>query len=149
MILRHKDNGSRRATAVTELAILLPFLMFMWIIAIDWGRIFYYTVTLEYAARDGAYYASNYPGIYDYTSVNDAALGESSNIQPAPTVTTTYDTTYNGSYTSTTAPASGGYAQVSLAYTFNTVTNFPGVPNTTQINRSVRMAMAPIVPGGP
>jgi hypothetical protein len=149
MLLRHhvRGEGARRAVAAMELAILLPFLLFMWVIAIDWARIFFYTVTLEYAARDGAYYASNYPGIYDYTSASDAAFGETSNISPTPTLNVTYDTTYNGSYAATTAPSSGGYVQVQVIYNFNTVTNFPGVPNTTTITRQVRMAMAPIVPG--
>jgi hypothetical protein len=148
LLTRHvQGESARRAVAATELAVMLPFLLFMWIIAIDWARIFFYTVTLEYAARDGAYYASNYPGIYDYTSAQDAAFGETSNISPTPALSVTYDMNYNGSYASTTQPAQGGYVQVQVIYSFNTVTNFPGVPNTTTITRQVRMAMAPIIPG--
>lgn len=142
-----------RGIAATELAVVLPFLVFLFAITVDYARIFYYTITLEYAARDGAYYASNYPGLYDFsagadqsTNIANAALGESSNISPTPTVTTTYDTNYNGTYTSTTTDGTG-YVQVQVSYTFNTIMNFPGVPSSTTINRQVRMAMAPIVPG--
>jgi hypothetical protein len=151
MLLKDHVCGqrARRAIAATELACLLPFLLFMWVIAIDWARIFYYTVTLEYAARDGAYwggYSGNYPFIYDYSSINDAALGESTNISPTPTVTATYDTVVNGSYTSTSA-AGANYIQVQVSYNFTTITNYPGVPTNVTVTRQVRMAMAPLVPG--
>lgn len=156
MTLRTRRGTSvRPAIAALELALLLPFLMFLWVVAIDWARIFYYTVTLEYAARDGCYYASNYPGIYNYDTNGDgiaqdseiqtAALSEATNLSPTPTVTTTYDTTYNGAYAS--ASASGNnYVQVKVTYTFQTVTNFPGVPSSTVLNRQVRMRIAPTIP---
>ena len=154
MLIREGSKRSRpTAIAATELAVVLPFLCFVFAISVDYSRIFYYTITLEYAARDGAYYASNYPGLYDYdvatsqaTNITNAALGESTNISPTPTVTATYDSTYNGSFTSTTA-SSTGFVQVKVTYTFSTIMNFPGVPSTTVINRSVRMAMAPVTPG--
>jgi hypothetical protein len=149
MIRRLNDKRSRSAIAATELAVLLPFLLFIWVIAIDFARIFYYTVSLQYAARDGAYwgsYSGNYPFIYDYSSVTDAALGESTNISPTPSVATTYDTMYNGSYT-TTSSAGANYIQVKVTYTFNTITNYPGVPTNVVINKTVRMAMGPLTPG--
>ncbi|HXG12134.1 MAG TPA: TadE family protein, partial [Gemmataceae bacterium] len=51
----------RRAASSVELAVLLPFLCFLFVIAIDYARIFYFGVTLENCARNGAYYCSNYP----------------------------------------------------------------------------------------
>jgi Flp pilus assembly protein TadG len=153
MVLRN-DSKRQSGIAATELALVLPFLVFLFAITVDFSRIFYYTITLEYAARDGAYYASNYPGLYDFsdstttqlTNITNAALGEASNISPTPTVTATYDSNYNGTFTSTTASQTG-YVQVQVTYTFNTIMNFPGVPSSTTINRSVRMAMAPVTPG--
>lgn len=151
--LVHGRSPHTAGIAATELAVVLPFLCFIFAITVDYSRIFYYTITLEYAARDGAYFASNYPGLYSYNDpsmthdqdITNAALGESTNISPTPTVTATYDTVYNGSYTSTTTDGTG-YVQVKVTYTFNTIMNFPGVPTSTTINRSVRMAMAPITP---
>ena len=153
MQLRGPRRGRACGIAATELAVVLPFLCFVFAIAVDYSRIFYYTITLEYAARDGAYFASNYPGLYSYTDasstqaqdITNAALGESTNISPTPTVAATYDTTYNGSYTSTTTDGTG-FVQVKVTYTFTTIMNFPGVPSSTVINRQVRMAMAPITP---
>jgi len=152
MVIRGSKQRRQSGIAATELAMVLPFLCFIFAITVDFSRIFYYTISLQYAARDGCYYASNYPGLYDFddstdqtTNITNAALGESSNISPLPTVATTYDSTYNGAYTSTTA-SSTGFVQVKVTYTFHTITNFPGVPSTTTINRSVRMAMAPVTP---
>jgi Flp pilus assembly protein TadG len=153
MVMR---DGSKRQSgiAATELALVLPFLCFIFAITVDFSRVFYYTISLEYAARDGCYYGSNYPGLYDFSdssqtqlqNITSAALGESSNITPAPTVTAYYDSSYTGTFTSTTA-SSTGYIRVTVTYTFNTIMNFPGVPSSTTINRSVTMAMAPVTPG--
>lgn len=150
-------RGSKRQSgiAATELALVLPFLVFIFAITVDFSRVFYYTISLEYAARDGCYYASNYPGLYDYTdssqttltNITNAALGESSNISPTPTVAAYYDSNYNGSFSSTTS-SSTGFVKVTVTYTFHTIMNFPGVPSSTTINRSVTMAMAPVTPGG-
>lgn len=153
MILRNANNPRRRhAIAATELAVVLPFLVFVFAITVDFARIFYYTISLEYAARDGCYYGSNYPGLYSYdtstdqtTNITNAALGESSNISPTPSVTIGYDTNYNGSYSSSSSTGAN-YIQVQVTYTFKTIMNFPGVPSTTTVTRQSRMAMAPITP---
>lgn len=142
--LRSKP-GARWGTATVELALILPLLMFFWVIAVDWARIFYYTVTLQYAARDGAYFGSNYPGIYTYTSIVDAALGETTNITPTPTVTTSYSVSNEGPYSMSTQPPVG-YIQVRVSYTFTTITNFPGVPATTPISAAARMRLCPLMP---
>ena len=49
----------RHAAAAAELAILLPFLAFAFVIAVDWSRIFYYSVIVTNCARNGALYASD------------------------------------------------------------------------------------------
>ena len=79
MMLR--SNGKRqlrRGAATAELAILLPFLAFLFVIGSDWARIFYTSMTIQNAARNAAYYASEYPGVtdkmvYGYANVYDAA----------------------------------------------------------------------------
>ena len=47
---------ARHGTAAVELAVLAPFLVFMMVIAVDWARVFYYTVTINDCARNGALY---------------------------------------------------------------------------------------------
>ncbi len=93
--VRQRKRG--RAAAVVELALLLPFLMLLLVLAVDYARMFYFGVTVENCARNGAYFASNYPNnshiytdLYGYTSLNDAILRDASNLSPQPTYTVRY-----------------------------------------------------------
>jgi Flp pilus assembly protein TadG len=49
----------RRGTASVELAILLPFLTFIFLIAVNFARVFYFSQIIENCARNGALYASD------------------------------------------------------------------------------------------
>jgi Flp pilus assembly protein TadG len=128
----------RRGAAAVELAILLPFLVFLFIIAVDWARVFYYSVTCQNCARNGALWASDPVAqqTSPYTSLNDAALADASNLSPSPTVSSTTGVDSNGA----------SYIDVTVTYQFQTVSNFPGVPQTTPIVSTVRMNMAPTLP---
>src|SRR4051794_11952174 len=57
--LRSRKRRARFGAAAVELAVLLPFLAFLFVIAVDWSRIFYYSVIVTNAARNGALYASD------------------------------------------------------------------------------------------
>ena len=154
-----RAHGVRRGVAAAELAILAPILTFLFLVTVDWARIFYYTIVLENCARNGAYYASDY-GIYDYQSPPDAALEDTTNMSPAPSIVILYGTSAGGPYTLTSPPPTylnGGapaYAQVTASWTFNTITGFAlppdfAIPSTLTLQRSVEMEMAPIVPNFP
>jgi len=123
--------------AAVELALLLPFLIFLFVIAVDWARVFYYSVTVTNCARNGAMWLSltGTQGNSTYTNVTQAALADAPNVSPAPTVTTA-----SGS------DASGPYVACTVTYPFHTVSNLPGVPSTTNITRTVRMSVGPMVP---
>jgi hypothetical protein len=54
-----KSVLGRPGAAAVEFAVLLPFLAFLFIIAIDWARVFYYSVTCLNCARNGALWASD------------------------------------------------------------------------------------------
>src|SRR5690349_9373587 len=56
--LRPAARGPRHGTAAVELAVLLPFLAFMFVIGLDFARVFYFSITLTNCARNGAYYGS-------------------------------------------------------------------------------------------
>jgi Flp pilus assembly protein TadG len=81
MALRKREP--RRAAAAVELAICLPLLMFLVVIAFDWARIYYYSETLANCARQGALWASD-PLAQAHSAlqsppiltVSDAALNE-------------------------------------------------------------------------
>jgi Flp pilus assembly protein TadG len=129
---------ARRGAAVVELALLVPLLAFLFVIAVDFGRVYYFSLTLQNAARAGALYASD-PDVQNespYASVEEAALADAQNLSPPPTITTT----------SGTDPAGRSYVEVTAAYTYRTITAFPGVPNQSDLRRSVRMYRAAITP---
>jgi Flp pilus assembly protein TadG len=128
---------ARQGVAAVELAILLPFLAFLFVIAVDWARLFYYSVTVTNCARNGALYNSDpvAQAISPYPNVTQAALADAPNLSPTPTVSSTSGT-----------DAYGAYVEVTVSYPFQTVTNFPGVPNTTNVVRTVRMSVAPRTP---
>lgn len=138
-------RDTRGGVATLELAVLLPLLCFLFVIAIDYARIFYYSLTLENAARNGAYYASNYPGIYAYTTAEAVVTADVSNLSPAPTVDIRYATTADGPF-ETTTPITNGYVEVKVTWNFKSITKFPGVPTNTTLVRKCRMKVAPITP---
>ena len=41
------------------MALLLPLLVFLYVIGVDFARVFYYSQVIENAARNGALYASD------------------------------------------------------------------------------------------
>ncbi|MFL5242309.1 MAG: TadE/TadG family type IV pilus assembly protein [Gemmataceae bacterium] len=151
-----KKTRRRSAAATVELAILLPFLCCMFVGAVDFARIFYFGLTVQNCARNGAYYASDYPNssylyndIYGYTSVNDAIMRDASNLSPAPTYTVFYGTSPTGPFTLTSAPSSSGYVQVTVNWTFNLITNYPAFSSSYTLSRSCIMEMAPATPTFP
>jgi Flp pilus assembly protein TadG len=150
----HRSTAPRRrcGAAAVELAVLLPFLCFLFVVAVDYGRIFYFAVTLQNCARNGAYYASNYPNnsyvyndIYGYKSLDDAVMRDAGNLTPAPTYAVAYGTNPNGPFLDSTSTA-GGYTQVTVTWTFQSVTNFPGIPGTVALSRHTVMQVAPAEP---
>src|SRR5262249_38723947 len=128
----------RPGAASVELAALLPFLSMLFVIALDWSRVFYAAVVVDNCARNGAMYAVDpYSGVQSpYKSVQEAALADAPNLTPAPAVTSATGVDANGR----------AYADCTVSYTFKTLTNFPGVPNSTVITRTVRVYQAPQVP---
>jgi Flp pilus assembly protein TadG len=125
----------RRGAAAVEFALLLPFLLFLFVVAVDYSRVFYYTQVIENCARNGALYACDpkAPANYLYSSVQQAALADAGNLNPQPTVTSTTGTDSAGN----------AYVAVTVAWQFKTTTGYPGVPNTINLSRTVQMRQAP------
>jgi Flp pilus assembly protein TadG len=133
--MRNRANQERKAVAAVELAVLLPFLVFLFVIAVDFARIFYFAQVIDNCARQGALYASDpqAPSANLYSSVQEAALADASTLSPSPTVTST----------SGTDSAGNAYVSVTVTWPFQSITNFPGVPNNLSLARTVRMRSAP------
>src|SRR5208337_4030855 len=77
-------GGRRRGAAASELALLLPLLVLVLIVAIDFCRLFFDYTIITNAARNGALYAIA-PTQSSYNSVQDAALADANNLNPALT----------------------------------------------------------------
>jgi len=114
-----------------ELAVILPLLVLLFVIAVDFARVYYFSVTLTNCARAGALYASDPTASAEspFASTQAAALADATNLSPAPTISTVNGVDGTGR----------AYVEVTAAYTFNTITGFPGVPNQVNLTRKVRM----------
>src|SRR5260370_37569697 len=81
---RFSKQKRHRGAAAAELALLLPFLGFIFVIALDFGRIFYFTLTIENAARNGALWASDpFASGQSYSSLQSAVQADASHLSPA------------------------------------------------------------------
>jgi hypothetical protein len=129
---------ARRGVAATELAVLLPFLAFLFVVGVDWSRLFYYSVTIDNCARNGALWASDpYTMVQSpYKTMTEAALADAPNLTPPPDVTRGGGVDANGY----------NYVDCTVRYSFQTLTNLPGVPRATQLTRTVRMYQPPRLP---
>lgn len=116
-----------------ELALVLPFLVFLFVAAVDFARIYYYAVTISNCARNGAMFGSDMTLAEKcpYASIEEAALADATDLTPAPTVT----------WTSGKDGSGNDYVRVTVSYDFQTVTNFPGVGGTWPISRTVQMRL--------
>ena len=137
MQLRANQRTARPAATVVELAVLLPLLAFLFVIGVDFARLFYHLVTVTNAARSGAAYGAQDPvKALDGVGIVAAALNDSKNLSPPPAVV------------ATTGVDALGYpcVNVTVAWTFRTVTRFPGVADTVLLSRTVQMRIAPKQP---
>ena len=151
-----RSHQPRPGAAAVELALLLPFLAFMFVIAVDWARIFFYSIAVTNCARNGALYMAQQQSAKTISSpytdsglvnlyfnspspVTAAALADAPDLTPTPTVTST-----------TGSDGYGPYVEVTVSYTFQTVTDFSVgsfvVPSSTDVTSTVRMYVPPESP---
>jgi Flp pilus assembly protein TadG len=134
---QRNDAAARFGSATVELAILLPFLCFAFILAIDYGRVFYYSLTVENCARSGASYGSqDTTSALDQSGIQAVAQRDASNL----------DLTNLKVTSSTDNSANPTTVTVTASYTFTTVTRYPGIPSQTTLSRTVQMNVVPATP---
>lgn len=127
---------ARAGVAAVELAIVLPLIMFLLLAATDFARVFYYSITVTNCARNGALHACDpvTASQSPFKSTQDAALADATNLSGA-TVTST-----------TSTEGSSTYVEVTVNYTFQTITHYPGIPTSVALSRTVRMRSVATVP---
>jgi len=127
-------GGRRRGSAAAELVALAPLLLFVLLVAIDFCRLFFDYTIITNAARNGALYAIA-PTKSPYNSVQDAALADANNLNPALTaanVTSSTGTDGQGNQT----------VSVTVQYKFKMISTYLGFSNVN-LSRQVTMRMAP------
>jgi Flp pilus assembly protein TadG len=128
----------RRGIAVVELAVLLPLLVLLFAIAVDFARIYYCSLSLTNCARAGALYASD-PSTADespFASVQAAALSDATNLSPQPTITSATGLDGSGRF----------FVTVTADHTFRTMVKLPGVPRDIPLQRRITMFRSASVP---
>jgi Flp pilus assembly protein TadG len=137
-MLRPHQPARRRAVAAVELAVVLPFLVFLFLVAVDYCRVFYYSQVITTCARNGALYVSDpqSPVQSPYSSLSAAATADA-------------DPSYASQITVTSSTGSdtnGNYTIVTVTYPFTTLIQYPGIPQSTTLTRTAKVRPAPATP---
>jgi Flp pilus assembly protein TadG len=136
---RLRSQRTRRGAAVVEVALLLPLLCLLFLGTIDFCRVFYYSLTVNNCARNGAMYGSadashavNGDGIATAAKLDAVSLPNYAELMQVSS--------------SPDNPSSPTYVDVTVTYPFSTITRYPGIPSRMNLSRSVRMSVVPATP---
>jgi len=159
------DHKQRRGLALTEFALTIPLAFVLFIGVLDFGRVFYTAMTVSHAARAGVQWgAQDNVRSGDFAGMRQAASDAAGDVSGVTTTACRYckcaDGTGGcsscsgdsvlGASTDGCSDASGClsacaldapqvYVSVGVAKTFTTLFPYPGVPRTTQLNRTAIM----------
>jgi Flp pilus assembly protein TadG len=135
-------NCTRRGVEAVELAFIAPFLALLFVITVDFARVFYYQQTINDCARNGALYGANLHSyqetgwISPYNDATSVAVADGATLNPpldSNQVTVTNGTGSDGNPNVT----------VTISYPFTTVTQFPGLGSTLKLTATCKMRVAP------
>ena len=131
------SSGERRrfsGQGLVETAVMTPIMILMLMGTVDFARVFTANIQVTNAAREGAYYGSrSTENATDSDAVADATLADSPTIfGVAPSVASQLDT-------------DGEYDQISVTvtYPFVTLFDYPGIPDSVDLSRTVTMRVVP------
>jgi Flp pilus assembly protein TadG len=116
------------------MVVIVPFLVFMFVVAADYCRVYYTAQVVNNAARVGALYASRTAtaasGVTPQQAAQQAAAAEGVSLSPAlkPTDVTVTMTATN--------------AQVTVTYQFQTVSPYLGLPSKINVSATVTMPLS-------
>jgi Flp pilus assembly protein TadG len=140
--LTGRRKGLRRAVAAVELAVLAPFLAFLFVITVDFARVFYYQLTLDDCARNGALLGSQLRSYQEtgwvkpYNDIVAVTVADGASLNPPLDPS---QVTVTGGIGSDGNPN----VTVTIQYPFASITNFPGFGDTLNLQATVSMRVAP------
>jgi Flp pilus assembly protein TadG len=137
------DASPKRAgVAAVEFAVLAPFLAFLFLVTVDFARVFYYQLVLDNCARNGALLAANLRSYQETgwvtpdNTIAGAATADGSGLNP-PLTSSQVSVTYAiGADKNTNVT-------VSVSYNFTTITQFPGLGDPITLTAKSTMRVAP------
>jgi len=134
---RSLQERLRRGAAAVEFAVMLPFLLFVFIATVDFCRVFYYSLTVSNCARNGAIYGSaDAAHALNTSGIVTACKSDAGNLnQQQLGVTCSTDSASNPSR-----------VDVTVTYPFTTIAQYPAVPRETILTRTIRMSVLPATP---
>jgi Flp pilus assembly protein TadG len=134
---RQWHDAVRRGVAATELALILPLFVLLFVLAVDFSRVFYVRFIVINAARCGALYGSTGASqAADTATIEQKARAEADDLDPtllAVVVASTADS------------ASNPCIDVTCRYSFQMVTSYL-VARELNVVARVRMPVAPVLP---
>ena len=139
-----------KGQSFVELAFMVPVLLLLTVGVIELGRFAYYAILVANAARAGAQYgAQSLITAADTAGMVTAAKDDGQNVTGL-TVTATQKCGCTGATLSSTCPATSCtspahalvYVEVNAVGTFNSLFNYPGLPSTIAVNKTVDMRVA-------
>ena len=133
----YKAGRPRQAAAAVEFALVLPLLCFIFVAVVDFGRIFYFSIAVNNCARNGALYGSaDQAHALDTAGITTAAQKDAFNISPCQLNVSS----------STDCSSNPTYVDVTVTYSFTTITEYPGIDGPYTVSRTVRMSVVPATP---
>jgi Flp pilus assembly protein TadG len=139
----HSPRAGRRAAAAVELALILPLLVFIVLLCVDFGRFAYTYIAVHNAVRAGGAYAIMNP--VD-TNNNDEKTAWDNAVQTAARDEMTNQTGYNANNltvtTTITDDETTGFRNIRIeaSYSsFTTVVPWPGIPSSLTLTKAVEM----------
>lgn len=155
-----KAGSKRSAVAAVELAVVLPFLTFIFVASVDFARLIHYSITIENCAHNGGIFGSqtmdnmNQQWIAGGPQYWQGPDGEMVSTQQAAADVDGKNMTPALTTSDIGAPVAGVDAfgkptnSITINYKFKTLSNFPGIPSEFTITRTVVVRVAPALPGG-
>ena len=132
------EANPRRGVAATELALILPLFVMLFVLAVDFGRIFYFEYIVINAARCGAVYGGTNPTCaQDTAGIQQKVLAEAKDLDPKLM-----------QITSVTGTDSAGNPciDVTVTYPFTMVTSYL-ISTDLNVASPIRMSVGPVLPG--
>jgi Flp pilus assembly protein TadG len=131
----------RKGVAAVELAFLAPLLALLFVITVDFARVFYYQLTLNDCARNGALFGADLRSYQEtgwvnpYTDVTSLVVAGGATLNPPLTADQISIVKGKGS-------DGNPNVTVTINYSFTAITRFPGLSSPFNLKATTSMRVA-------